>query len=314
MPPKTNSSLRLREQHIWQFYVPCDIFTNTMFTHLEVPNAFLHPKRWDHVTLTREYTQNEHHCLKRPLIQTYIQAHIGWGGGQVGICINKIASKGPIVVTKFDATRSIITSYDSNSTLNSIPSEFHSSHPQIKNLTTREFDKVELPLEIHTHYKPQMRMRISATTFKQHQCAPLVNLKSITHCFFELHYNQKVAPLIGITKAKRLQDTSWESKRMETSGVENGGESGNTTHPTQLILGQCEPLDGRMGFIHGAHWSLVSPPNNEAWWGGSIFRRLHSTHANLVGATSYPERLEVAPYKTKVQFLKHVFVNHFTSP
>ena len=42
------------------------------------------------------------------------------------------------------------------------------------------------------------------------------------------------------TCIKRLQGTSWE----------NGGESGNTTHTTQVTPKQREPLDGKMGFIH----------------------------------------------------------------
>jgi hypothetical protein len=34
--------------------------------------------------------------------------------------------------------------------------------------------------------------------------------------------------------------------------VENGGEGGNTMHPTQPNPRQHEPLDGKVGFIHGS--------------------------------------------------------------
>ena len=39
---------------------------------------------------------------------------------------------------------------------------------------------------------------------------------------------------------------------MREQGVENGGEGDDTTQPTQLNHRQCEPLDGRMGSIHGS--------------------------------------------------------------
>ena len=51
-------------------------------------------------------------------------------------------------------------SYYSHSTLNSTPLEFH-SRPGINNLVIRETNKVELPLGIHTHYKPQIRISTS---------------------------------------------------------------------------------------------------------------------------------------------------------
>ena len=37
-----------------------------------------------------------------------------------------------------------------------------------------------------------------------------------------------------------------------TIGVENGGASGNITHPNQLNPRRCEALDGKMGSIHGS--------------------------------------------------------------
>ena len=43
-----------------------------------------------------------------------------------------------------------------------------------------------------------------------------------------------------------------EGGALVTIRVENGGESGNTTHPTQLNLRQREPFDGKMGSIHGS--------------------------------------------------------------
>ena len=41
-------------------------------------------------------------------------------------------------------------------------------------------------------------------------------------------------------------------KRVMTIGVENGGESGDTTHLTSLNPRQRGPLDGKMGSIHGS--------------------------------------------------------------
>ena len=43
-----------------------------------------------------------------------------------------------------------------------------------------------------------------------------------------------------------------ESKRLATTRVMNGGKSGGSTHPTHLNLSQGDPLDGRMGSIHGS--------------------------------------------------------------
>ena len=58
-----------------------------MLTHhtLEVPNAFLYPKILDHPTKT-------------------IEVSTCGGGGEVGLRMSKIASKGPTMITKFDAT------------------------------------------------------------------------------------------------------------------------------------------------------------------------------------------------------------------
>ena len=53
-------------------------------------------------------------------------------------------------------------------------------------------------------------------------------------------------------------------QEVATKGVENGGESDDTTHPTQLNPRECEPLDGRMGSIHDSQWSSLSTPNNKA--------------------------------------------------
>ena len=52
---------------------------------------------------------------------------------------------------------------------------------------------------------------------------------------------------------------------MATIGQENGGESGNTSHPTQLNPKKCEPLDGKMGSIYGSYWSPLATPNDEAY-------------------------------------------------
>ena len=68
---------------------------------LEVPNALLHPTKLYQPIYTREYTPNKHHCLhKKPFI--HIQIQIDWDGGF--LCINKVTSKGPIVITIFDDT------------------------------------------------------------------------------------------------------------------------------------------------------------------------------------------------------------------
>ena len=53
-------------------------------------------------------------------------------------------------------------------------------------------------------------------------------------------------------------------QRAVTIGVENGGENGTTAHRTQLNPRQHEPLDGRMGSIHGSQWSSLANPNNGA--------------------------------------------------
>jgi hypothetical protein len=47
---------------------------------------------------------------------------------------------------------------------------------------------------------------------------------------------------------------------MATKGVENRGESGDTTHPTQPNSRGCEPLDGRQApstAHNGPHWLLL---------------------------------------------------------
>jgi hypothetical protein len=70
---------------------------------LEVPNAFLHSTKLDQPIYTGEYTPNKHHCLhnkKQPFI--HIQIQIDWEG--YFLCIDKITSKGPIVITIFDDT------------------------------------------------------------------------------------------------------------------------------------------------------------------------------------------------------------------
>ena len=45
-----------------------------------------------------------------------------------------------------------------------------------------------------------------------------------------------------------------------TIEVENEGESGDTTHTTLLNPKQREPLDGRMGSIHGSQWGSLATP------------------------------------------------------
>ena len=55
-----------------------------------------------------------------------------------------------------------------------------------------------------------------------------------------------------------------KSKRVATIGAENGGESGKTTHPTQLNPRWPEPLDARMSSIHEAQWSSLATPINVA--------------------------------------------------
>ena len=102
--------------------------------------------------------------------------------------------------------------------------------------------------------------------------------------FLKLRYNQKVASFIG------------------TKGLENGRENIDTTHPTQLNPSQRESLHGRMGSIHGLQWSSLATPNNEASLRVPIFRWLHSTHVKIVEATSYPQRVEISPYKVEIFF------------
>ena len=201
---------------------------------LEVPNAFLHPKRWDRVTLTKEYTHNEHHCLKQLLLQTYIQ--VQKLGRKVGLCIDKVASKGPIVVTKSDATRR-----DHNLLLFKLNSQFHTIRIPLLPFTNQKphhrGNRQDWIASKNTYPLTSPKWEYPQATFKQHWCAQLIDLNLFIYLFIfwwcTLHYNQKVAPLIGITRAKRLQGISWKSKRVASRGVENEGESGGTTHPTQ---------------------------------------------------------------------------------
>ena len=103
--------------------------------------------------------------------------------------------------------------------------------------------------------------------------------------------NWNVVLVVGITNEADL--ANWNC---------NGGESGDTTHPTHLNPRRCEPLDGRLGFIHNPQWSSPATPNIGAMKRVPVFRRLHSTHVELIGATSYLQRVEVAPYKAKIEF------------
>ena len=84
-----------------------------------------------------------------------------------------------------------------------------------------------------------------------------------------------------------------ESNRVAIRGVETRGESVNTTIPTQLNPRQHEPLDGRIGSIHNSQWSSLAE-----LYGGSQFLG----NSTLVGATSYAQSVEVAPYMGKNQF------------
>lgn len=90
-----------------------------------------------------------------------------------------------------------------------------------------------------------------------------------------------------------LQGTSKERKRVVIRGVENGGESGDTTHHTQAIPRRHEPLDGRTG----SQWSSLPTSDGGAQWWVPIIRLLHSTHVHLINATSYSQKVEAAPYK-----------------
>jgi hypothetical protein len=77
------------------------------------------------------------------------------------------------------------------------------------------------------------------------------------------------------------------------------GVRGESSDTTSLNPRPREPLNVRMGSIHNSRWSPLATPNNEASWHVAIFRQLHVTHVKLVGATSYPQRMKVAPYHAK---------------
>ena len=143
---------------------------------LEVPNAFLHPKRWDRVTLTKEYTHNEHHCLKQLLLQTYIQ--VRKLGRKVGLCIDKVASKGPIVVTKSDATRR-----DHNLLLFKLNSQFHTIRIPLLPFTNQKphhrGNRQDWIASKNTYPLTSPKWEYPQATFKQHWCAQLIDLKFV---------------------------------------------------------------------------------------------------------------------------------------
>ena len=71
---------------------------------------------------------------------------------------------------------------------------------------------------------------------------------------------------------------------------------------TQLNPRWREPLDGMMGFFHGPRLITLATPHNGALWRVPIFSWLHTTYLKLVGTTSYPLRVEMTPFKAKIQF------------
>ena len=108
---------------------------------------------------------------------------------------------------------------------NSTP-PIHETKPYHKGM-----NKIKLLLEMHTHYMPQMRI------FTSHLQAPLVrsNLKLEIWCPKFLNPTTiKKIDIINRHYKEMLQGTSYNSKRVVTKEVENGGESDDITHPTQL--------------------------------------------------------------------------------
>ena len=151
---------------------------------------------------------------------------------------------------------SIQISYYSNSSLKFRPLEFHFSHPWIKNLIIREIDKVVweyIPTTSPT-------WEYESTSYLQ---APLRNLRCGTKTS-QTTLQSKVMPLNSTKWAKRLQGTSWESKMMAITRVENRGKSGDTTHPTQLNPRRHHSSDGKIVSIHGSQCSSLGTHNNEA--------------------------------------------------
>ena len=113
---------------------------------LEVPNANLHQKKEGPTHLNKRIHSKEYHCLHKKITHTiHIQVQIH--KEEVGLCINIIKSKGPIVVTKFDATSRCLKYYYLNSTLNSILTESLCLPSWIKNVIIREIIEIERELK-----------------------------------------------------------------------------------------------------------------------------------------------------------------------
>ena len=189
---------------------------------LEVPNAFLHPKRWDRVTLTKEYTHNEHHCLKQLLLQTYIQ--VQKLGRKVGLCIDKVASKGPIVVTKSDATRR-----DHNLLLFKLNSQFHTIRIPLLPFTNQKphhrGNRQDWIASKNTYPLTSPKWEYPQATFKQHWCAQLIDLKFVFVFFLFLVMYTPLQSKGGAINwhYKSKEATRYKLKEQE-SGEQRGGE------------------------------------------------------------------------------------------
>lgn len=67
-------------------------------------------------------------------------------------------------------------------------------------------------------------------------------------------------------------------------------------------------LGGRWAPSAAHSGARLAPPNNEAQRRVLLFTQFHFTHMKLVDATSYPQRVQVAPYKTNIQILLNTCV------
>lgn len=94
--------------------------------------------------------------------------------------------------------------------------------------------------------------------------------------------------------------------RQQYVGDQNGEEWGRKWwhhwSSSTKILGEANPwMRGwaRSTTHNGPHWLL---PLMEVNVRSPIFWQLHFAHERVVGTTSYPQRVEVAPYKPKMLF------------